>query len=106
MCSVHSHTPIQHDSHLIRQFENQHYWLSKSGRNITNLVTTGMCTSRAQWLGSKTPDGRSNGNLGYFVQPTLSVSFEETLKAVGPSDLVSMPGKVKYPTLGANVTCR
>ena len=28
---------------------------------------------------------------------------EETLKVVGPFYLVSMPGKVKYPTQGVNV---
>ena len=28
---------------------------------------------------------------------------DETLKAVGPFYLVSMPGEVKYPTQGVNV---
>ena len=40
-------------------------------------------------------------NLGKFVYPT-----DETLKAVGPFYLVSMPGEAKYPTQGLCVTCR
>ena len=40
-------------------------------------------------------------NLGKFVHPTCL--SEETLKAVGPFYLVSMPGEVKDPTQGVNV---
>ena len=46
--------------------------------------------------------------MAISVYPTLPVSFcqclsEETLKAIGPFYLVSMPGEVKYPTQGVNV---
>ena len=42
---------------------------------------------------------------------TLEIVYclsEETLKAVGPLYLVSMPGEVKYPTQGVNrqIPCR
>ena len=36
--------------------------------------------------------------LGNSVYPTLQVLSEETLKAVGPFYLVSVPGEVKDPT--------
>ena len=40
------------------------------------------------------------------MRPTFTSSIclsDETLKSVGPSYLVSMPGEVKYPTQGVNV---
>ena len=43
------------------------------------------------------PPFRSFGN---FVHPTLPLSFEETVKAVGLFYLVSMPREVKDPTHG------
>ena len=42
-------------------------------------------------------------NLGKFVYPTCLCLSDETLKAIGPFYLVSMPGEVKYPTQGKNV---
>ena len=41
-------------------------------------------------------------NLALNIRDCESLS-EETLKAVGPFYLVSMPGEVKYPTQGVNV---
>ena len=35
--------------------------------------------------------------------PLCSCLSEDTLKAVGPFYMVSMPGEVKYPTQGVNV---
>ena len=43
-------------------------------------------------------------NLRQFRSPNICLYLsEETLKAGGPFDLVSMPGKVKDPTQGVNV---
>ena len=44
-----------------------------------------------------------------YFRETVSVSLcfsDETLKAVGPFYLVSMPGEVKVPTQGKCVICR
>ena len=51
---------------------------------------------------------RPFGKFGNFLYPTLPVLSEETLKAVGPFYLVSMPGEVKDPTSPhwKCVTCR
>ena len=49
-------------------------------------------------LGSNLAAATSLRTFGNSVYPTLSVSFGETLKAVGPFYLVSMPGQVKDPT--------
>ena len=47
---------------------------------------------------------------GQFHSPHFARVFRETLKAVGPFYLVSVPGEVKDPTQGVNhrkcVTCR
>ena len=40
---------------------------------------------------------------GQFRSPHFDRVFRETLKAVGPFDLVSVPREVKYPTQGVNV---
>ena len=42
-------------------------------------------------------------NLGNFVHPTFACVFR-TPKAGGPFYLVSMPGEVKDPTPGVNVS--
>ena len=43
-------------------------------------------------------------NLALNIRDCLSLCLsEETLKAVGPFYLVSMPGEVKDPTQGVNV---
>ena len=45
-------------------------------------------------------------NLALYIRDCESLSLcisDETLKAVGPFYLVSMPGEVKYPTKGVNV---
>ena len=43
-------------------------------------------------------------NLALNIRDCESLCLsEETLKAVGPFYLVSMPGEVKYPTQGVNV---
>ena len=43
-------------------------------------------------------------NLALNIRDCVSLCLsDETLKAVGPFNLVSMPGEVKYPTQGANV---
>ena len=55
----------------------------------------------AQWLESQFEICASS-----FTPYYLCLS-DETLKAVGPFDLVSMPVEVKYPTQGGKcVTCR
>ena len=42
--------------------------------------------------------------LRQFRSPHICLCLsEETLKAIGPFYLVSMPGEVKYPTQGVNV---
>ena len=41
--------------------------------------------------------------LAISFTPLCQCLSEETLKAVGPFYLVSMPGEVKYPTPGVNV---
>ena len=43
-------------------------------------------------------------NLALYIRDCESLCLsDETLKAVGPFYLVSMPGEVKYPTQGVNV---
>ena len=43
-------------------------------------------------------------NLALYIIDCESLCLsDETLKAVGPFYLVSMPGEVKYPTQGVNV---
>ena len=43
-------------------------------------------------------------NLALNIRDCVSMCLlEETLKAVGPFYLVSMPGEVKYPTQGVTV---
>ena len=49
---------------------------------------------------SKGPGFKTTANL---FTPLCSCLSEETLKAVGPFYLVSMPGEVKDPTQGVNV---
>ena len=58
-------------------------------------------------LGSNPAAATSLRNIDNSVYPALRLS-EETLKAVGPLYLVSMPGEVKYPTSlhWKCVTCR
>ena len=42
-------------------------------------------------------------NLALYIRDCESLCLSgETLKSVGPFDLVSMPGEVKYPTQGVN----
>ena len=43
-------------------------------------------------------------NLALYIRDCVSLCLsDETLKAVGPFYLVSMPGEVKDPTQGVNV---
>ena len=43
-------------------------------------------------------------NLALYIRDCESLCLsDETVKAVGPFYLVSMPGEVKYPTQGVNV---
>ena len=43
-------------------------------------------------------------NLALYIRDCEYLCLsDETLKAVGPFYLVSMPGEVKYPTQGVNV---
>ena len=43
-------------------------------------------------------------NLALYIRDCVSLCLsDETLKAVGPCYLVSMPGEVKDPTQGVNV---
>ena len=42
-------------------------------------------------------------NVGNLLYPLCQCFSEETLKAVGPFYLVSMPGEVNDPTQGLNV---
>ena len=43
-------------------------------------------------------------NLALYIRDCVSLCLsDETLKAVGPFCLVSMPGEVKDPTQGVNV---
>ena len=50
-------------------------------------------------------DRGSNHLLPFCVHPLCLCLSEETLKAVGPFYLMSMPGEVKDPTQGKCVTC-
>ena len=59
-------------------------------------------TFRSKGPGFKTTCGRFKTWANLFT-PLCSCLSEETLKAVGPFYLVSMPGEVKDPTQG--VTC-
>ena len=44
-------------------------------------------------------------NLALYIRDCESLCLsDETLKAVGPFYMVSMPGEVKYPTQGVNVS--
>ena len=45
----------------------------------------------------------AGGTLAIPLTPLYQCFSEETLKAVGPFYLVSMPGEVKDPTQGVNV---
>ena len=57
-------------------------------------------------IGDRTFDGSSPTSVKTFLFGTLAIPFipacqclsGETVKAVGPFYLVSMPGEVKYPT--------
>ena len=43
-------------------------------------------------------------NIALYIRDCVSLCLsDETLKAVGPFNLVSMPGEVKDPTQGVNV---
>ena len=43
-------------------------------------------------------------NLAVYIRDCVSLCLsDETLKAVGPFYMVSMPGEVKDPTQGVNV---
>ena len=58
------------------------------------------------WTGDRTVDGSSPTSVKTFLLGTLAIRFtplcqclsDETVKAVGPFYLVSMPGGVKDPT--------
>ena len=64
----------------------------------------------AEWVrassGDRTVDGSSPTSVKTFLFETLAIPFtplskclsDETVKAVGPFHLVSMPGEVKDPT--------
>ena len=86
----------------------------------TPHITRDQFNSVAQWLQFRTGDlgvlgsnpagGTSLRNFGNSVYRTLpgvtECLSEETIKAVGPFYLVSMPVEVKYPTQeGKCVTC-
>ena len=71
----------------------------------------------AQWLeratdnrvvagSNRTGTAAPLGNFGNSFTQLCQCLSEETLKAVGPFYLVSMPGEVKDPTHGKCVTCR
>ena len=58
--------------------------------------------ARVQFPGGDTI--RCKKNLALYIRDCESLCLsDETLKAVGPFYLVSMPGEVKYPTQGVNV---
>ena len=45
-------------------------------------------------------------NLALYIRDCESLCLsDQTLTAVGPFYLVSMPGKVKYPTQGVKIIC-
>ena len=60
-------------------------------RATDNRVVTGSNPTEAVW------------KLANSFTPHSQCLSEETLKAVGPFYLVSMPGEVKYPTQGVNM---
>ena len=65
------------------------HWLERA---TDNRVVAGSNPAEAVW------------KLWQFSLPPFSQCLsEDTLKAVGPFYLVSMPGEVKYPTQGVNV---
>ena len=101
--SVFMHTCI-HDSP--RRIESKIPHILRKSVNCWGAV--------CQWLKHSTWDRRVLGVrilLAAFRFGTLAIPFtplcqclsEETLNAVGPFYLVSMPGEVKYPTQRANV---
>ena len=53
--------------------------------------------------------GRAAAEFEILFTPFCQCLLEETLKAVGPLYMVSMPGEVKYPSIlhrGKCVNCR
>ena len=75
-----------------------------------NLMTYDYRGAVAVWVrastGDRTVDGSSPTSVKTFLSGTLAIPFtplcqclsDETVKAVGPFYLVSMPGEVKDPT--------
>ena len=70
------------------------------------MVSTTACHAGGRcvtsWAGNMTLLGVKN--LALYVRECVSLCLsDETIKAVGPFYLVSMPGEVKHPTQGVNV---
>ena len=69
------------------------------------MVGRSLCTpaARVQFPGWEARIIRCK-NLALYIRDSESLCLsDETLKAVGPFYLVSMPGKVKYPPQGIHV---
>ena len=67
------------------------------------VVSTSVCHGRSGF-DSRTRSIIRSKNLALYIRDCVSLCLsDETLKAVGPFYLVSMPGEVKDPTQGVNV---
>ena len=74
-------------------------------RRRSPVVGRSLCTpaARVQFPGWDARIIRCK-NLALYIRDCESLCLsDETLKAVGPFYLVSMPGEVKYPIQGVNV---
>ena len=75
-------------------------------RGAVSPVVGTLCTPAAR-AGSRPGLGEYYSrckNLALYIRDCESLCLsDETVKAVGPFYLVSMPGEVKYPTHGVNV---
>ena len=70
------------------------------GEYLGGQLTFRTGQSRGRWFNSPTAVSK----LRQFCLPYICLCLsEETLKAIGPIYLVSMPGEVKDPTQGLNV---
>ena len=102
---VSSHAYLELNKHDLSVFHHNNIFyrelwhINRKGAKWSNGLER--CTGERVVLGSNHAAANSLWNFGNSVYPDLS--FGETLKAVGPFYLVSMPGEVKYPTHGVNV---
>ena len=92
--------PVGHFTHIWSVL--RHYHGSASNSAVSPVV--GLIT-RAARVRSRVQAGIIRcTNLALYIRDCESLCLsDETVKAVGPFYLVSMPGEVKYPTQGVNM---